>query len=299
MRRDTVSSTNIKSLTGLFILLLFSLPLAAQRTEYVCGEYSYPASIDVTPRQAMQEARERAKIDAIGKMFGITVSEQTFLDRRDENGNLSTTFRSVGGTEVKGEWIKDSTAVEHPPYYNEVLKLWMYKVSVCGTAREVISAGVNFTAKVLNNADSKYETDTFNDGEDIFLSFRAPVDGYLAVYLMDDSQTAFCMLPYRKDPTKKVKITGGKDYIFFSRKHAERGEASMVAEYMMACEKATEQNILYVIFSPNEFTKANDAYAGGVFPSEMSAAEFQKWLAENRQKDKDMKVVSKFLTIKK
>ena len=286
------------------MLTLFPLALTAQKTEYVCGEYAYPASDDKTPRQAMQEATERAKIDAIGKMFGITVSEQTFLDKHDENGNLNTTFRSFGGTEVKGEWIKDSIKTEYPPYYNETLKLWMYKVSVCGLAREVTSAGIDFTAKILNNAESKHETTDFHNGEDLFLYFRSPVNGYLAVYLIDDSQTAYCLLPYRKDHTGKVQIKAGKDYIFFSEKHANRDEKSIVDEYTLSTEKTLEQNFIYIIFSPNEFTKANDvsrslSEAEAMLPRELPFADFQKWLAKNRQKDKDMKVDMKSITIKK
>ena len=297
-----------KQVFKLVLCLLLPASLAAQKIEYVCGEYAYPAGIDKTPRQAMQEATERAKIDAIGKMFGIAVSEQTFLDKHEENGHLSTTFRSFGGTEVKGEWIKDSIKTEYPPYYDETLKLWMYKVSVCGLAIEVTAAGIDFSAKMLKHINDKHESTDFHNGEDLFLWFRSPVNGYLAVYLIDDSETAYCLLPYRNDPTGKVQIKAGKDYLFFSKEHADRNEKQIVTEYMLTCEKKMEQNRLYIIFSPNEFTKANDVGAnnirpndnGLILPRELPLADFQKWLVNNRMKDKDMKVDdSKTLTIKK
>jgi hypothetical protein len=60
-----------------------------------------------------------------------------------------------------------------------------------------------------------------------------------------------------------------------------------------------EQNVLYIVVSPNEFTKANDDAGNAALPRELPFADFQKWLAKNRQKDKDMKVEIKNLTVKK
>jgi hypothetical protein len=282
------------------ICVLFSTTLVAQKIEYVCGEYTYPASIDVTTREARQMALERAKIDAIGKMFGITVSEQTFLDKRDENGKLSTSFRSFGGTEARGEWVKDSVIIEHPPNYDNNLRLTMHKVSVCGLAREITTAGVDFLAMVLRNGtENRFESSEFRNGDDIYLAFRSPVEGYLAAYLIDDAETAYCLLPYMNDPTGRVKVKNGKDYIFFSAKHADNAEKAIVNEYVMTCEKTMEHNFLYIIFSPNEFTKANDVWANEGLPRQLSFADFQRWLTLNSSIDKNFKWDRRSLTIKK
>jgi hypothetical protein len=104
------------------------------------------------------------------------------------------------------------------------------------------------------------------------------------------------------EPSGKVKIKSGKEQVFFSQKQVGRSEAALVDEYTMTCEKSVEQNYIYVIFSPNEFTKANDRKAEEgelVLPRELSFEEFQKWLAKNRTKDKNMKVVEKGVTINK
>jgi hypothetical protein len=98
-------------------------------------------------------------------------------------------------------------------------------------------------------------------------------------------------------------VKGGKEYVFFSKEHAERTQAAAVEEYMLFTSKAAEQNSLYIIFSPHDFTKANDGKAadldGRVLPRELTFEEFQRWLAKNRGRDKDMKVEIKSLMIKK
>jgi hypothetical protein len=283
------------------ILLLAALLLlsvaTAQRTEEVCGEYEYVASDDITPRQAKEIALKYAKIDAIGKRFGFTVSGQTLVHEKEENGQSSASFHIFADTESKGEWIADTKVTEHEPYIN-ALGMLVYKVSVCGMAREIVGTGIDFSAKVLKNGtESRFESSDFRNGDEIYLSFRSPVDGYLAIYLVDDSETAFCLLPYQNDPTGKMKIKTGKEYVFFSDKHADRNE--IVELYKLTCKQDMEYNFMYIIFSPNEFTKANDVHTDQALPRELSDADFQKWLARNRQKDKDMKVNKKSLTIKR
>jgi len=289
----------------LFLLLtLFSINLYPQKTVKVCGEYTYRAPENITPEQAKQIALERAKLQALADQFGTTVTQQNTTLVKNENEKSDISFLSLGGSEVKGEWLEDIKIEYGKLYYEQGMQI--VKVSVCGKAREITGAGIDFSAKVLNNTDSKYETDNFHNDEDLYLCFRSPVNGYLAVYLIDDSETAFCLLPYRNAPTGKVEVKAGKEYIFFSEKHADRNEKTIVDEYTLSTEKTMEQNFIYIIFSPNEFTKANDAQAtpalveraGGEL-RELPFADFQKWLAKNRQKDKDMKVEIKNLTIKK
>jgi hypothetical protein len=173
---------------------------------------------------------------------------------------------------------------------------------VCGKAREIVGAGIDFTAMTLRNGtEARYESGDFKNGDDLYLLFRSPAAGYLAVYLVDDAQTAFCLLPYMSDPSGKAPVNVGKEYVFFSAKHVSPAEVAKINEYTLTCQKQAEQNYLYIIFSPNEFTKANDTRAEGeeVLPRELSFEDFQKWLAKNRNRDKDMKVEIKVLTIKK
>jgi hypothetical protein len=290
-----------KQILALLFLLSFPcLGIFAQKTAKVCGEYTYYAPENVTLEQAKQTALQRAKIEALAEKFGTIISQNNATVVKNENEKSNISFLSLSESDVKGEWIETTQEPEYKIFYEK--DMLVVGVSVCGKAREIVGAGIDFSAKVLRNGtENRFENDNFKNGDDIFLLFLSPTDGYLAVYLIDDSQTAYCLLPYMNDPSGKVKIKSGKEYVFFSEKHADRSEATTVTEYTLTCNKSIEQNYLYVIFSPNEFTKANDSKAEGgmVLPRELTYEDFQKWLVKNRNRDKDMKVEVKNLTIKK
>ena len=282
--------------------MVFSASLFSQKKEKiekVCGEYTYFVPDNVSLEQAKQTALKRAQIEALAEKFGTNISQQNLTNIRIENGksDIDSDFRLE--SEVKGEWVRNTKEPEYKISYDEKKSMQIVKVSVCGEARENAGLNIDLSIKVLNNADLKYETESFRSGEDIFLSFRSPVNGYLTVYL-EDSETVQCLLPYPDAPSANVSIKAGKDYIFFSEKYAEQNEKSIVSEYTLSCEKSTEYNRLYVIFSPNEFIKANDAKSKEeLLPRELPLKDFQNWIANNRQKDKDIKVEIKTLTIKK
>jgi len=287
--------------TFFIFITLFITNLSAQKTVKVCGEYIYHAPENVSLEQAKKTALERAKLAAMAEKFGTTVSQWNTSIVTNENEKSDISFFSLGGSEVNGEWIKDVKVDYKPPPYIEQ-EMMVISVSVCGEAREITRANIDFSAKVLSDAEKKYETDNFNDGQNIYLSFRSPVNGYLAVYLVDEDETAFCLLPYSKDPTGNVPVKAGKEYIFFSPKHADPAEKQLVEEgykLLNSNSKSIETNFLYIIFSPNEFIKANDVQKDRLLPGELPFADFQKWLAKNRQRDKDMQVETKSLTIRK
>jgi hypothetical protein len=291
-RNDTVDNPSDVSVEKRF---------QAQELENICGEYTYHAPENVTLEQAKQTALERAKSKALAEKFGTIYRHQKTSVEKDENGKNERVTTDWNESEVKGEWIANT---QEPKYMVSMgTDGFTVKVSVCGVAREIVGMHIDFQAKTLRNGtEIRDESEQFRHGDDIYLSFRSPVDGYLAVYLIDD-KTAFCLLPYPKDPTGKTRIKAGKNYLFFSKEHAATEEKAIVKEYIMTCEKSTEQNFLYVIFSPNEFTKANDNDFQGKsdykLPRELPLEEFQKWLAKNRQRDKDMKHEIKVVTIQK
>ena len=173
-------------------------------------------------------------------------------------------------------------------------------VKVKGKAREIVSAGIDFQAKVLRNGtEDKFESDQFRSGDDLYLSFQSPVSGYLAVYLIDANYQAYCLLPYRNQTDGIYSIKANQRYLFFNIKEAPQQERPYVDEYVMTCERETEQNQIYVIFSPNQFFKATDNYAEGHLPRELSYEELAKWLANCRNKDANMMLQKKIIIIEK
>jgi hypothetical protein len=216
----------------------------------------------------------------------------------NENGHSKTKFTSMSASEVKGEWISDIDPPKTTAYYeNEQM---FVKAEVCGKARKIIRATVDFSAILLRNGtDLKYESESFKCDDDLYLYFRSPVNGFLAVYLIDSQENAFCLLPYSSSISGMVEIEHGKEYTFFSKEKVAPNESYMVDEYQLTTEKPFETNQITIVFSPNAFRKANDNLTTNEIPRNLKYTDFQQWLQNCQMKDEEMRVVNKVIEIKK
>ena len=289
----------------LIILAVFPLIAFAQREREVSGEYTYYAPLNITPNEAIATAIEKAKIQALAEAFGTLVDMQSTSVIQNDNGKSNTNFFSLGESSVKGEWLGDTrepeTEVKIDPGF------MIAKAKVWGHAREIVSAPIEISAKLLKQTNGKHDEDQFHHGEQLYLSFKSPTKGYLAVYLMDGNGVAYCLLPYSEDEDGQFTVKANKSYILFSKDRAEKDEKCQ--EYDMTCEKeAAEQNMVYVVFSPNKFTKANDNEYSKIIdvngkpelsPRGLPFDDFQKWLMRCRRADKDMQVIIKPIVISK
>ena len=289
---------------SIIAFLLISLPISAQKIKTVEGEYVYHAPENVTIEQAKRTAVERAKIQALADEFGTIVSQSSTTSMVNLNGESSTNFLMLSGSDVKGEWIEDLGEPKVQVNYEGDMLVVTAKVK--GKAREILSAGVDFASKILRNGkEDKFESNDFKNGDDLFLSFQTPTKGYLAVYLVDAQNMAYCLLPYRNQMDGIYPVNANQRYLFFSPEEAPERERALVDEYAMTCEGQMEYNFIYVIFSRNQFTKANDAasnkqidgYAGA--PRELSYEDFQKWLGKCMKHDAEMNMKKIPITIKK
>ena len=270
----------------------------AQRTEKVRAEYIYHAPENISLEEAKRIALERAKIQAIADEFGTIVSQSNITMVSNRNGESSSDFFSLGGSEVKGEWIETIGKPEYEINYEQ--SMLVVKAMVSGRIREIVSAQIDLKAEVLcNGTDLKFARTDFKSGDDLYLYFQSPVNGYLAVYLLDEvSQMVYCLLPYKSSSEAVTPIEKDKPYTFFSAKHAgDKGH--LVDEYTMTCTNPVERNTIYVVFSPNEFAKANSNNVDELLPQELSFEEFQKWLSKGRNWDNTMVVLNENITISK
>ena len=289
----------------LVLLVVFPVMAFAQRECKVSGEYTYYTPQDVSLESARATAIEQARIQALANEFGTLIEQTTLTRQQNEDGKSYINMLALGESTVKGEWLKDTRdPVTEVSYEEDFLMVTAY---VWGLAREIVSAPIDISVKVLKNGTlSRFEDDQFRDGDDIYLAFQSPSQCYLAVYLMDDKGDAYCFLPYAGDTDGMFEVKANKPYVLFSSNHAENGEAC--DEYVLTCKKALERDMLYVIFSPNPFVKANDASAPMKvkvgreeleLPRYLSCKDFQRWLLKNRRLDKKMQVVVKPIEITK
>lgn len=281
-----------------FFILIFSTTAFAQKVKNVCGEYTFYAPENVSLSEAKRIALERAKLQALADEFGTVISQVNTSVVKDGNGKADSHFFSLSGTEVKGEWIEDKGEPKYTYDTDKENGTLVVTCSICGKAREIISAQIEFMAKVLRNGiEAQNESEIFRSGDDMFLSFQSPTDGFIAVYLIDETPTAYCLLPYRKDGDGQQPVKHGEKYIFFSPKY-DVNHPDIVDEYTLTCNKEEEHNQIYVIFSPKPFTKALDNQVKETIPRELDYEAFTKWLGNCRKRDKQMGVVIKNINIK-
>ncbi len=76
-------------------------------------------------------------------------------------------------------------------------------------------------------------------------------------------------------------------------------EQHLVDEYVMTCERTTENNSIYVIFSPHPFVKAKDSHESNKLPRLLNFPDFNKWLVNQRKHDEQMNVRLIPFTIRK
>ena len=253
------------------------------------------------PEQAKINAFVAAKQKALEERFGLDVSKITNtlqINRNDgKEVKSSSNVFSFGEVAVRGEWIE--TISEQVLSQSYVNGFWVVKVRVDGRARNYSTEKADIQYTFLKDVDDMDAPVAFRDGSDLFLRFISPVAGQLCVYLVDETQNAYCLLPYMNNQTGSQRIDANKEYIFFSTKYDNDAD-----EYTLNCERSLEHNAIYLVFSPNDFTKAVDKQGGKNFrdeqlPRELTCEALMKWLAKNQTCDENMVVRREVVTIRK
>ena len=289
------------SIVFLLLSMLYVSALA-QREETIKYTYTYQASSNESPEQAKRNAVSRAKVEALRKEFGSVLSGASASSLIAKNNITKSKYVSLSDEgEVNGEWIADIDE----PVISMSLEDGRFCVTatVKGKAREITNNPIDFEAKILRNEPNlAYESNEFTAGNDFFVHFVSPVDGFLAIYLID-GEIASCLLPYASDDDGMYPIQHGKEYIFFCRKKPNEGDnpKDIQGYYFTVEEENQDLNQFYFIFSPQKFTKAGDMHRksddGTIFPRYLSWANFQKWIMRTRSKDKEMSVQTKYVVI--
>ena len=289
-----------------FLLTIFSLFIClvshAGDIKHISITYDYISdNPNETPEQAERTAIQMAQQKALEEHFGLDVVgiTSTMQRNRQEGQQVSSTSDvfSLRETSVRGEWIETTSLKVLQKTFEK--GFWHVKVYIAGRARNHSTDKPEIQYAFINNAHDKQNRDQYYDGDDIFLRFSSPVSGALCVYLVDTEQNAYCLLPYQSNTVGYQPIEANKDYLFFSEMVDPNAD-----EYTLNCMQSSEQNALYVIFSPITFTKAADQQAGKNWrdeqlPRQLSYEDLMKWLARNQTRDENMVVRREVVTIRK
>ncbi len=261
---------------------------ADSKVKKVTGRYTYYADKSDSPASSKRKALEGARLDAISREFGTIVSQDIQQADRIGDDGESTKFFSLSATEVKGEWIADDGEPEYDVQLDKDDNL-VVTCTVKGTAREITNESVDFEALALRNGTSRGNAATdYQDGDNLFLYVTTPCDGYLGVYLLDESENVITMFPYSQDSRQEGKLKKGYDYVLFDPDKAE-GSFGEIDAFGIAAPDEIEFNKLYVVFSPNGFSRPLTR-TGDDGLRKMSEADFSKWLVKSRRNDPKMGV---------
>lgn len=259
--------------------------------------YVYYLPDTQSPYEGRAEALRKARVDALATAFGTLVSVVNTTDIH--NGTVS--FRSLGQSEVRGEWLADIAAPQQIMEWDAELQSLRIVTKVKGKARELAGAPTDIVCALLkSDEDGAEETDRFSDGDHIFLRFRSGRSGYLAVFLLDDADRVHTCLPYPESDAGAYAVEKGREYIFFSPRRAEGEWRRSATSYTLRTKRALEQNRLCLIFSPVDFSRsAYENFDPSSRTHSQNYADFDRWLMKLRACDAEVYVTFKDFLIEK
>jgi len=284
----------------LLFLVVFTTDLAGQKDIFVTGKASTLMNDPQKTRPQYEiETLKRARENALEKAFGSSVeSKYESLVITEMEGRSVSSTREVRNNYINtfpnGRWIRDenSSAVEERDDKGN----WWMTCEVTGYAREVESAPVRFKAYTLDGHDpQKNIAQSFAHGEDGYLYFRSPDEGFLVVFYDDFNSVQRC-IPYNVTTEKYLKVDSDRDYIFFSGGKndylSERNKADRIQFYT---NTPRDFNLFYVLFSSKPFSGYNvnepDTLPGDFRTFRwLHRDEFQDWLQEQRIRNKNLQV---------
>ena len=276
----------------LAIATLSTIALRAQEAKQVYGRSVVVWTDDMTRGQVRQEGIKQARLKAIKDSFNEIITSQTTMQEGIVDGEEYTSYSEDINILQRAEWVEDT---RQPEFSDSISGETQFLITeVWGLAREKKDSGIGLKWKILcGGTDSSFENNIFNNGQRLYIKFLSPLNGYLAIYLLDAKQ-AYCLLPYKNQAEGRYRIVGGKEYCLF-----DKSSDPQAFHYTMTTKAPKENNEIVVVFSPNRFTKCAEKRGSTLHTNHVSRREFEDWLLQLRRNDTEMVVDrSKHVVIK-
>ena len=287
---SSISTGAVITVTFLLFSIFFNGSLHCQ-IKTSKGSYQVRIESNLTKTQARDQARQLAMINAIEKVFGTYVEQET--DLFINNNTLS--YNIIGTTKVRGEWVKtldinySEENMEIETEYGKETEVWI-TCKITGRIKKSVPKA-NILFQTLNCPDIKCRTVAFLSGESFYLHFKSPVKGYLCLFLYDNDMV-YRILPYNEMNDKmitSVHVEADKDYIFFT-KEKDYFQDIKVDEYELFTEVKIDYNTLYIIFAEEPYVKPiltksqelEEYKEDYRLPKSLYMEEFNNWLSNNR-----------------
>ncbi len=275
-------------------LLAFSFRGISQKIYNAQGTAKVRLEEHMSRQETRDLARQQARQQAIETIFGTYVSKDAYVDV--SQGSAQVTVYST--SELKGEWLKtnDESFEEESRKIKDEFgtrhEIWIV-CKVKGKVREIESPLIGYSFKTQNCPEETCEVYEYENGESFYLSFQTPEDGYLSVYLVDETQ-AYRILPYQEMPSAylhTIPVEADRAYTFFAAQRSfdyfEDYNYFLSDEIYLETEKSRELFKVYVLFSPKPFSKpflnSEEGMEGEYdIPKTLKKRNFEVWVQDNR-----------------
>lgn len=274
---------------SVLFLLMSQMMVDGQEIRVASGTYEFFPPEYMSREQARKSAVENAKLRLLADEFGTLVGSVTSTSVSSRDGKSTSSTFEVGESEVQGEWIETLGEPEIKWDIRNGTELVVI-VTIKGRVRELENNLVEFEAKALRNgADENYESETFFNNDNLSILFRSPMSGYLSMFLIENEDDVYRILPYSRYSAETVPVNGNRKYVFFSTDDNSQHNLRLFTDDDIAFER------LFVIFSSDPYVlpideAGNNMIADSDSQPGLSYKDFQSWLVKNRKRDRRMSV---------
>lgn len=284
----------------IIVCLCITGEIKSSDVKKVSCTYTYYAPESMSPEEAKRIALERAKIQAIADEYGTDMSQNNSIVINTTNGDTDSQFYSFMQSAIKGEWIETIGSPKFNITFED--RCVVVECKVEGRIKELSKKIVDLEILTLRNAPNvNFNTTEFKDGDELFLFFKSPISGYLNIFLLsNDDDSAFCLLPYKRNQEGSFHVEADQEYYLFSRDKGLNNK-NEIDQYTLSASSAKEFNDLIIIFSPHEFNKSNlkSAQKMTSVPRYTTLNKFHEWLSKLKTRNDDITTSTITLTISK
>lgn len=297
----------IYQLTIILAISLFfnAIEIRSQDIRRVSGSFQARQERNMTPDQTRELAMEKAMIDALQIEFGTYAEQEGYLNIMDGKESFSI----IGTTKVKGDWIRTTDIQFIEETATEITSIGTQAVlyitcNIKGEARKATPKAA-ITFQTLNCELLECRTTDYKSGENLYLYFKSPIDGYLSVFIEEGEETRR-LLPYESMGTMSaVKVNGDEDYILFSKQDIYNKFPDYRPNGIKLITSNTkEYDRIYIVFSENMYYKptlseVEKSEEGFKVPNSLKTSKFKEWLSDNRARLTDYQAIAVTISIEK
>ncbi len=267
-------------------IIMMTVKAYAADDKAVSGTYTYYGHPGMSMLEAKEKALEGAQNEALRNEFGTLVSQDVVQTQEIVNDKEKMAFLSSTQSTVRGEWLATTGTPQYEERFENGVPVVTCKVT--GRGRKLSNKAPEIEAKALSAPDKRAVNSEFQDSQDIFVYVKSPErDVFIMVCLEDEDGTVYKMFPFESTPPQAT-LKKGYDYILFDKDRPSGNLGEMPGDGLYITTDKLALNRLYVVYSPNLYSKGAWNYLADAGLDTLSTRDFNKLMIELRRADEEM-----------